>query len=173
MTYKASFDNIVWIATFFVFGLFIGIGQESVRELSNAHGDQTTIILHTCLLVFFSLIVFLSWYFAPKSYTLENGLLYINRPAGKIKISVADATLIRTLTKEELGGGIRIFGVGGLFGYYGRFQYPKIGNVRLYATQRKNYILIITTDNKKIIITPDDMGMAEAMKSSSLKNNLG
>jgi hypothetical protein len=58
-------------------------------------------------------------------------------------------------------GTIRTFGVGGLFGYFGKFHTPNIGHITFYATQRVNKVLIVTKQGKKIILTPDDIGLIQ------------
>ena len=58
--------------------------------------------------------------------------------------------------KETMKWTVRTFGVGGLFGYFGKFANRALGSMTLYATRRNNYVLIITTDERKIIITPDE-----------------
>ncbi len=53
-------------------------------------------------------------------------------------------------------GTYRILGNGGLFGYTGYYRNSTFGNMRWFATQRKNYILIEKNNGQKIIITPDE-----------------
>lgn len=69
---------------------------------------------------------------------------------------LSDIEEIRSIEAGETGVGIRTFGVGGLFGYYGRFNYDKAGNLTQYATQSVNKVFIRTKQGKQIIITPND-----------------
>ncbi|MBS4044542.1 MAG: hypothetical protein KGZ59_12085 [Chitinophagaceae bacterium] len=73
-----------------------------------------------------------------------------------IKLLKSEIISVGQLEKEKLKGTIRTFGVGGLFGYFGKFYNNKIGVMTLYATRRSNYVLIKTSANKKIILTPDN-----------------
>ncbi len=57
---------------------------------------------------------------------------------------------------EKMKWTIRKIGVGGLFGYYGKFVKRSFGSMTFYATRRNNYVLVTMTDDRKIIITPDD-----------------
>lgn len=164
MEYKASLDTLAKGMTIGVFILLIAIGQQSVRALLVAKGDTTTILMHSGILLFFVAILLGSWLYAPQSYTLDNSELTINRPIGKVKFKLSDITQVRTLADNETKGTIRTFGVGGLFGYFGKFHTPGIGHSTFYATQRKNKILIITNSDKKIIITPDDISLADKLK---------
>jgi hypothetical protein len=51
---------------------------------------------------------------------------------------------------------MRTFGNGGLFGYTGKYYNSRFGKMTWYCTQRKNYVLLILSDKKKIVITPDN-----------------
>jgi hypothetical protein len=164
MEYKASLDTLSKVITFGVFILFIFIGQKSVKTMMLAEGDLTTILVHSGILLLFISIVLGPWLFAPKSYTVTSSELIINRSVGKVEIKFSDIDEVRILSDAEMSGLLRTFGNGGLFGYYGKFYNSKMGHMTLYATQRKNRILIQTSQGKKIIITPDDIGIIEKLK---------
>jgi hypothetical protein len=164
MEYKASLDTLAKGITIGIFILLIVIGQKSVRALLVAQGDTTTILIHAGTLLLFVAILLGCWLYAPKSYTLDSNELTINRPIGKVNIKLGDIKQVRTLADNEAKGTIRTFGVGGLFGYFGKFHTPGIGHSTFYATQRKNKILIVTSNDKKIVITPDDNSLAEKLK---------
>jgi hypothetical protein len=51
-------------------------------------------------------------------------------------------------------------------GYSGLYYFSKVGWVWMHATQRTNYVLILTKDGKKRIITPDDMGLVELVNGT-------
>lgn len=72
------------------------------------------------------------------------------------------------LEKDALYWSIRTFGVGGLFGYFGKFANAKLGNMTWYATRRDKTVLIKTAGNKKIILTPDDPNQFVADFNASL-----
>jgi len=61
------------------------------------------------------------------------------------------------LESGKLTYSVRTFGVGGLFGYFGKFWNKEYGNMTWYATRRDKAIMIITKENKKIILTPDEV----------------
>ena len=52
--------------------------------------------------------------------------------------------------------GFRLFGVGGLFGYFGKFVYYKIGSVDLYSTNKSNQVLIRFSGHKQIVLSPEN-----------------
>jgi len=164
MEYKASLDTLAKGITIGIFILLIAIGQKSVRALLVAQGDTTTILIHTGTLLLFVAILLGSWLYAPQSYTVDSNGLTISRPIGKVNIKLSDIKQVRTLADNETKGGIRTFGVGGLFGYFGKFHTPGIGHSTFYATQRKNRILLVTNNDKKIVITPDDISLVDKLK---------
>ena len=102
--------------------------------------------------------------FASQSYSVDNTDLTINRPVGKVKIKLVDITQARSLTDNEMKGTIKTFGVGELFGYFGKFHTPSIEHTTFYATQRQNRILITTKQDRKIVLTPDEISLVEKIK---------
>lgn len=164
MEYKASLDTLAKGITIGIFILLIVIGQKSVRTLLVAQGDTTTILIHTGTLLLFIVILLGSWLYAPQSYTVDSNDLTIRQPIGKVSIKLSDIKQVWTLADNETKGTIRTFGVGGLFGYFGKFHTPGIGHMTFYASQRKNKILIVTNSDKKIVITPDDISLVDKLK---------
>lgn len=80
------------------------------------------------------------------------------------KIAVTDIKEVAVIPDQTSLSAIRVFGVGGFFGYFGYFSSAFIGMFQMYGTQNKNRILITTKKDKKIIITPDNLQLAEELK---------
>ena len=91
--------------------------------------------------------------------------MIIHRAIKNRVIKISEIIEIKTVDSNDLSGTIRTFGNGGLFGYYGKYYNSKFGNMIWYVTQRRNRILIETNQGKKIIISPDDIGMVEKVKA--------
>ncbi|MBW7943281.1 MAG: hypothetical protein H3C64_13055, partial [Candidatus Kuenenia stuttgartiensis] len=87
-------------------------------------------------------------------------------PVRKIKIDFREIENVRLLENRETIGLLRVFGVGGLFGYFGKYYNSKIGSVNLYTSQRKNRILISTLGGNKYIISPDNLDLLKYLKSN-------
>ncbi len=164
MEYKASLDTVAKIITAGTIILFLVIGARSIKVLTLAQGNTTAILIHSGILLLFIALLLGCYLFAPHYYRVENHNLIIVRPANNKTIKLSDIEEIRPVENNEMLGGIRTFGNGGLFGYFGKYYYPKIGKVNLYATQRKNRILIETKQGAKFIITPDDQSIIENIK---------
>lgn len=167
MEYKASLDTLAKTITIGIFILFITIGQHHLRIILANKDDSGSIWIHSILLLLLVAVIFGSWLYAPQSYSIDNSEFTINRPIGKIRIKRSDITQVRTVEENEMNGTIRTFGVGGLFGYFGKFHTPKIGTITFYATKRQNRILMFTNQNKNILITPDDISIIEKIKRQS------
>ena len=165
MDYKASKGMTVQIITIGVAVLFAFLGYKSVMGLIHANGNMTPILIHSSLLIFLLGTISLCFLLAPQKYTVDTDYLKVHRPLSYKYISLDSIIEVRAVDKSELKGMIRTFGVGGLFGNYGKFYTNGLGNVTMYGTQSENYILI-KTKRKKILITPDDLGIIEQIKSA-------
>ena len=151
MTYKTSLDNLAKVVTIVTTILFAAIivGQFSLIKVEGKSvAIFTTIIL---LLIYFG-----TFSFRPISYKLTNDKLIIHRPLSDIKIIRAEIEKVEQLDNEKLSWAFRVFGVGGLFGYWGKFSNTKLGSMTWYATRRNNAVLVTTIYNKKIILTPNE-----------------
>lgn len=151
MTYKTSLDNLAKGITIGVTLLFVGIliGQFSIiKDTGWAVPIITTVTLF--------LIYFISFAFSPINYEISAENLTIHRLLIDVQIDRHQIKNVELLDKEQLEWVFRTFGVGGLFGYYGKFANTKLGSMTWYATRRNKTVLIETLDNKKIILTPDE-----------------
>ena len=97
MEYSASLDTLAKGMTIGIFVLFIAIGQKSVSALLVAHGDTTTIFIHSGILLSFVAILLSSWLYAPQSYSVDNNDLTIKRTIGNVQIILSDIKQFRTL----------------------------------------------------------------------------
>ena len=164
MDFKASKSMAVQIITIGVIVLFAFLGYNNVMGLIHANGNLTPILIHSCSLVFLAGTILLCFLLAPQKYSVDANYLIIHRPLSDKRILLDSIIEIRKVDKSELKGMIRTFGVGGLFGNYGKFYTNDLGNITMYGTQNKNYILI-RIQSKKILITPDDSCIIEQLKS--------
>ena len=150
MIYKTSLDNLakgITIGIAILFAVII-IGNISIiKDTTRTIPNFTTILL--------ILVYFIAFAFRPINYKLNSGQLIIHRLIMDVKIDLNHIKSVELLAIGSLGWSLRIFGVGGLFGYYGKFANSKIGSMTWYATRRDKTVLVTTTNNKKIILTPD------------------
>lgn len=109
----------------------------------------------------------LTFVFRPIHYKLSVDKLIIHRLSSDVTIDRNTIKQVQQIEPQQLKSSVRIFGVGGLFGYYGRYANNKLGRMTWYATRKNKTVLIITNANEKIILTPDEPeAFVERLKGS-------
>jgi hypothetical protein len=97
-----------------------------------------------------------SFAWSPTGYSIGDGFLSIHRVVGNLKIPLASIREVRIASREDLEGSLRIFGSGGLFGYYGAFRSPKLGKSTWFVT-RHSHAVIVVTSSGNFVLSPDDV----------------
>lgn len=117
--------------------------------------DIPTLI--SALIVGFLWLIFILCYgFHPASYEYQDGAVVVKTPFRSFTYLQTEIEKVEILEESAMKGSIRTFGVGGVFGYFGKFYNRSIGGMTWYASQRKNWVLLQTKKGRKIILTPDD-----------------
>jgi len=99
--------------------------------------------------------------FMVRGYEILPGEVRVRRPLGWRVIPLAG--LRRAwISPDAMAGSIRIFGDGGLFGFFGLFRDRRLGNYHAYATDPKR-ALVLELQDRKVVITPDDPARALEM----------
>ena len=155
MKQKLEFDLTTKIISALVIAIpFVMIfGQYSVIKESN------DILILTSIFLFIT--YFVAWMLHPTSYEITNDSLVIHRPISAMKISLAS---IKNIEHTEPGYSMRLFGSGGLFGYYGLFSSKKHGTHHRYTGNNKNLILIATEKKKYLLSIHDELFFNELIK---------
>jgi hypothetical protein len=103
-----------------------------------------------------ALIIALSYGYSPRRYIVSEGSVVVRRLIGSVRIPLDSIRDVRAASPEDLRGCIRLFGNGGLFGYYGRYRTSKLGTCHWYVTNRDNAVVLITSA-KTSVFSPDDV----------------
>lgn len=154
--YTTSTDMLAGtIIPLLVGALTISTGVFSYKAILNT---PTTIATYIAIIAPVLLLTLLIAFYIlkPLYITAEADVLTIHRKYGPVSFPYTTICSISMLSNKDMSGAIRTFGNGGLFGYTGKYYNNRFGKMTWYCTQRKNYILIILTNNKKIVITPDN-----------------
>ncbi len=146
MKFRNKFDRTTIIITSLVFALLSGI---TIFVLT----DDIQIYAKAAIALMNVSILFLTWALHPQHYMVYENSIQIKRFFKPIEIQFDKIIEIKSLEKNELSGSIRLFGSGGLFGYFGRFSNKKLGTYFLYAGNLEN-LLLIKTDKKVYVISP-------------------
>lgn len=149
--FVAKMDNLSRMVTVAVLVVliipFITIGQQVAQS-------------HSLLLLIVPIIIVIALgvtaLLHPTAYSLDTEGLQVHRPLGSVTIPLSNIRSLEPVTMADLGFGLRTFGSGGFFGYFGKFWYKKIGHVTFYVTDRDKLILLKLADDRKIVISPDD-----------------
>ncbi len=98
-------------------------------------------------------IIFFSYAFSPMSYTLNHKEIKIKRMIRSISIPLSGVKDVKFDPQVGNQRAVRLFGSGGLFGYYGRFRSSHLGVHYRYVTDTKRSVLIYA--DKTYVISPD------------------
>ena len=118
--------------------------------------------------LFLALIFFFCFAFSPLSYELTSTGLKINRLFKPVHIPFQQIKRVELVPepKKLSRHTVRTFGVGGLFGYFGKFWNPGLGNMTWYLKNFQNVVLLELTDGRKILLSPDDVLMAKKLEQA-------
>ncbi len=154
--YTTSTDTLAGtIIPLLVGALVISTAVYGYKATLNAPTTLNTYIAYIAPLLLLTLLVAF-YILKPRYITADTDALTIHRMNGPVSFPYNTIYSISMLSHKDLSGAIRTFGNGGLFGYTGKYYNSRFGKMTWYCTQRKNYVLLIMSSNKKIVITPDN-----------------
>lgn len=148
MVFKTSLDTLAKIITVLgalLFTVIIANTYEAGNYLS----------------IGFSILIILSYFLVfalrPIYYRINEGNIIIHRLIKDVIIEKKNIYDIEIMDDQKIGFSFRTFGVGGIFGHFGKFYSSKLGFMTWYVTNRNKLILVKTIDNKLIVLSPDDV----------------
>jgi hypothetical protein len=140
-TFKASYDNAAkWIsaAVFFLLAVLTAVIPSAVV------GPLAALLLLGAY----------AW--SPRSYTITGRSIIVKRLIGSVRIPLDRIQEARIATPDDFRDCYRLFGNGGLFGYYGKFSTAKLGRCTWYVTNQSNAVVVITAAGTTVF-SPDDV----------------
>jgi Bacterial PH domain len=149
--------------------------------LFTASFDTTTKVISAAICIFLAAIaivthnaiiagvgaalIFLAYAYSPQAYAIEDRAILVKRLIGSASIPLEGIRAARAATADDLSGCIRLWGNGGLFGYYGLFRTSKLGNCWWYVANRRNTVVVVT-EKKTALFSPDDVeGLLAAVRA--------
>ena len=96
-----------------------------------------------------------TYLFRPVSYEINDNFLIIHRPINDVIISRIRLNSVQLVDSAELKHTTGAFRIEGLFGYFGKCANKQLGSFIMYTTRRNKTVLIETTDNRKVVLSPD------------------
>ena len=96
-----------------------------------------------------------SFIYMPTSVTVDDKNLILRQIKGDITIPISDIVEVRQICLDDMKDGVRRFGSGGLFGYLGWFENPRLGKFLMYATNKNNRFLVKDSHNTYVFSCVD------------------
>lgn len=116
-------------------------------------------------------VLLITFFVSPRSYTVETGQLIIERPLNRKVFELRATSTVQLISPDSgAGHGFRLWGSGGMFGYFGIFHNSDLGKYYLAATRSSNRVLVTTASGKKVVITPDDTAALIGALNAAVKN---
>lgn len=117
------------------------------------------------LLLILSFTFLLTYLTRPFEYVVDEEQITIRKNILAKKIPLNQIASITTVEYKELKVRLRLWGSGGLWGWYGIFLSAEYGKLNLQITEKSNLLLITTKDDKYIVLSPTTpIAFAESVK---------
>ena len=150
----------VWVITFSFFILWVVISAIMLYEIF-AQAENVEPLIG---LIIFNVIMLPTMLacegLAPQRLEIGESQITILRRYRSVTILREEVKSVERLPENAMSRAIRTGGVGGLFGFYGKYYTRGIGSFSLYATGSKNLFLIRKWDGENIVVAcaePDKM----------------
>jgi hypothetical protein len=166
MDYKTSLDKPAKVLTWGGCALFGCLSLYQLYTYSRSPREAVDAAAAVVQIAIFAGIVLVAWLYSTQGYSVRDGELVIHRPWKPVTIPLSEIRSVELVSPEDVSpfSGLRVFGVGGLFGYYGTFFLPRLGGfVRFYLRNKENPILLDTTGGR-LLLSPDSGGLILALK---------
>jgi len=153
MYFAAQWDKTLKAITYavVVFLIVEAIGISIALFLTTS---QTMALLVTILIVICNtLILGFTYLYAPQGYVVDESGITVTRKRAPVHIEFESIKEVSRIERDRFMKSLRIFGNGGLFGYYGSFRNKELGNFKMYATHGDCGVLIDA--DKTYVMTPD------------------
>jgi hypothetical protein len=143
--FVAPWDNLVKGVTICVFAVMI-----FVMIFFGFVADSLPILVG--MLALYSAILGSLYLWAPRAYTVTDNKIIVKRLIGDFQITVAQ----KPERWRWTWWGIRLFGSGGLYGYYGYFSFTGLGRVCMHATNRNSLVLVKDEKGRRFLLSPSE-----------------
>jgi len=154
--FSASYDTTTKIVSGVVCA---GLLLAAAATMAAAHG-----VIIRCLVL---ITLPLTYVYSPRGYKVDGRSIVVKRLVGNVSMPLDGIRAARRINSDDLRGCIRLWGSGGLFGYYGLLRTSSLGRCTWYVTNRRNAVVVIG-ESKTTVYSPDDIdGFLAAITSSS------
>lgn len=160
-TIPFAWGRAVWCITFAFFALWVGVSGGLLFAIFT--GENVMALTLSCILfnVVMLAVMLVCEGYAPQRLEIGADSIVVLRRYDSINIYRSQLKSIERLPDDALRYALRAGGVGGLFGYFGRFYTRKLGYFSLYATRLDNLFLLTRYDGGRIVLSCDEPHLME------------
>jgi len=104
--------------------------------------------------------------YSPRGFAIVQRCIVVRRLIGSVRIPLEQVREARPAERDDFRGCIRLWGNGGLFGYYGLFRTSRLGKCSFYITSRSSSVVVVTAA-KTVVVSPDNVdGFLNAIRAA-------
>jgi len=163
----------------------IAKGDEMADQTFGAHHDRMTQIISRSVVVVLVVlpliamrsgavavglalvsvaVIALAHAYSPRSFEISDGTFRVKRLIGDVVFPLTSLRFVRDANPADFRGSVRLWGSGGLFGYYGLFWSKALGKSKWYVTDRSKAV-VVTDGDQTVLVSPEDHdGFVAAMQ---------
>ncbi len=156
--WSTSVKVISWLTSLLLIGTLAFLLYHNITTDFSSHGDIIGMVI--VVLVF----IYIAWN-VPISLSVDNKQVTLKRFLGKdVTIPIADIKTIETIPDKYVKNSVRLFGSGGMFGYFGKFRSTQLGVFTLFATETTNLLMIITNQKTYVFSCTEREALIEEVE---------
>lgn len=164
--YLATLDQFAKFVTWMVGLIFFGQAAFIiVMTLYEDAPESNTVLMSVFVSAGLVGVFYLLYLYRILRYELNADGIRICRPLHTRLIPYRAIVKVNLPSDQDMKWTLRLFANGGVFGYYGMFTNSNFGRMSWYASRRKSLLILELKNGEKIVLTPDDMSMAEQIQS--------
>ena len=143
------------LVTVLLLGIFGGMA------FFNHASTAITKVIYTAIPL---LIMFISFLFTVRGYTISGNTLRIRRLLWDSDIDISMLSSV-DYDPKAMTGSIRTLGNGGLYSFSGKFKSGKLGSFKVYVTDFKNCVIIKRTGGTFVVSPENPELFVEVLRS--------
>ncbi len=163
MDFKTSLDRQTRDMTWAGCGIFGVLALQRLYTYWLSPQEPVDVLAMALEVLVFVAIPLSVYLFSPLGYSVRDGFLVIHRPWKPVMIPLEEIENVEILASDDITASYRVFGVGGLFGYYGLFFRNDLGIVHFYLRNKENPIMIDAASHGRLLISPNSPGLLRAL----------
>jgi hypothetical protein len=151
--YPSPWDRSLKLTTALVVVVSIGVSAfvlALARDLPS-DGEPRLLLLAP---VIFIVTMAICWSLAPSGFTIEAGVVRVERPLRPVEIPLREIREVGALPDDGLRGALKTFGSSGAFGHIGWFWSRRLGAFRMYATRSRRLVRIVA-GKRTFVLSPE------------------